>query len=392
MSTVFHSGRIVTPSSVIHDGFIETSNGRIVRVGPGAPGKSARSDDHVRKLVDLRGAVVVPGFIDIHTHGGGGASFSDGSSAIGRAVRMHLGHGTTTMLVSLITDSQSKMEAEAASAAAVHGTARDVIAGIHLEGPFVSGCHLGIMPGRHARQPSLAAVDAIQRASGGLVRMVTIAPELDSAMSLISELKTKGIIPAIGHSAADYDQAMQAARAGATVVTHLFNAMRPIHHRSPGIVAAAMDANLYVEVINDGTHLHDATIRMVHRLFPQKIISITDAMPATGAPDGTYEIAGQRALVQDGKSRLLNDDGTLGPVAGSTLTMDVAFKRAVEVGGFTLDEAVASTSTNAARLLGIHREVGAITAGLWAHLVFLDPELRVRAVLRGDRWADERRP
>jgi N-acetylglucosamine-6-phosphate deacetylase len=214
------------------------------------------------------------------------------------------------------------------------------------------------------------------------VRTVTIAPELPGAIELITDLVANGIVAAIGHTDASYDEAAAGLAAGATLATHLFNAMGTFTHRQPGPSIAALDAGVHVEMINDGVHVHDSLVRLVGRNNPRTLVLITDAISATGVGDGSYTLGEQDVTVQDGRATLAGTDR----LAGSTLTMDEALRRAVQSVGLSIVTASAAASGNPARVLGIADRTGAIAAGLDADLVVLDDALTVRRVMRHGSW------
>jgi N-acetylglucosamine-6-phosphate deacetylase len=387
---LLHSGSLVLPDRVLPDGHLHIHDGIIRALGQGQP--TVPCPEPTCEPVDLHSAAVFPGFLDLHVHGGGGHGFADGVDALSTAIATHRREGTTGLIVSLITDTEQRMERAAASIDQLNGVAASTVLGMHLEGPFLSPRHLGIHPAAARQDPQPELVDRLDTASGGRLRIMTLAPELPGGIELIHRLADRGAIAAIGHSDADYQTACTAIDAGATLITHAFNAMRSLHHRDPGIVAAAMDRGTYVEAINDGVHLHDATMRLLHAAVSDKLILVTDAMPAAAAPDGVYRFAGQRVSVHQGRSRLLLDDGTLGAVAGSTLTMATAVKRAITEIGLTWPQAAIAASTNPAQLLHIDDQRGSIAPGLAADLTILDHDLDVAAVLQDGTWIDTRRP
>ncbi len=228
-------------------------------------------------------------------------------------------------------------------------------------------------------------LDRLLAASEGTLRMITLAPELDGALDLIPPLRRAGVIVAMGHSDATYEQAAAAIRAGASHATHLFNAMPPLHHREPGLVGAALEAGISCELINDGRHVHHAVIRLVSSLITCPVL-VTDAIDATGVGDGTFVLGGQEVHVHDGEARLASTDS----LAGSTLTMDQALRRAVKASGLSIEQAAAAASTNPARVLGLDASVGSIAVGRRGDLVVLDDDLQVTAVMAGGAWCAER--
>jgi N-acetylglucosamine-6-phosphate deacetylase len=360
------SGRIVRPGAVVA-GHVEIDGTTIISVDAA---RTAEPD------------FVVPGFVDLHCHGGGGHTFTTGSAGEARAAAaFHLRHGTTTMLASLVSSPFDLMrDATAAYAPLV---AEGVIAGIHFEGPYLSTVRCGAQNPAFLRAPALDELAALIEIGAGAVRMVTIAPELPGALDAIGLLATHGVVAALGHTDATYEQTMAGVAAGATVGTHLFNGMRPPHHREPGPVVALLDSPPIVcELIADGVHLHDGMLAFAARTAgPYRSALITDAMDAAGMPDGVYRLGGQQVIVADRVARLDRD----GSIAGSTLTMDAALRRAVAA-GISLPDASAMASTTPARALGLADQTGALEAGLRADLVVLSPGLTVKRVMRAGTW------
>jgi len=360
------SGRIVRPGAIV-EGHVEVDGPTIIDVVAGEVSS---------------GDFVVPGFVDLHCHGGGGHTFTTGSADSARsAAAFHLAHGTTTMLASLVSSPFELMrDATAAYAPLV---AEGVIAGVHFEGPYLSRVRCGAQNPAYLRDPSPDELRALIDLGAGAVRMVTVAPELPGAPEVIRLLVRHGVIAALGHTDATYEQARAGVAAGGTVGTHLFNGMRPPHHREPGPVVALLDApEVVCELIADGTHLHDGMLAFaVHATGPERAALVTDAMDAAGMPDGTYDLAGQTVIVADRVARLERD----GSIAGSTLTMDAALRRAVGA-GIPLPDACLMASTTPARALGLADRLGALEAGLRADLVVLSADLRVKRVMRAGRW------
>jgi N-acetylglucosamine-6-phosphate deacetylase len=229
--------------------------------------------------------------------------------------------------------------------------------------------------------PDAGILDRLVAAAGGSLRMVTLAPELEGALSLIGPLREQGVIVAMGHSDATYEQALAAIRAGANHATHLFNAMPPLHHRAPGLVGAALESGIPCELINDGRHVHPAMVRLVARLIACPVL-VTDAIDASGVGDGTYVLAGQEVRVHGGEARLTRTES----LAGSTLTMAEAVRRAVTDSGLGIEEVSAAASANPARVLGMEASLGSIAPGRRADLVVLDDDLEVTAVMAGGGW------
>jgi N-acetylglucosamine-6-phosphate deacetylase len=365
--TVLAGGQIVLRDRVLAPGWVEISGGRIAAVGAGAPMSGAD--------IDLGGAWLVPGFVDVHMHGGGGHSVAGSTDDLTEAIRFHRAHGTTSTLASLVAAPFDELTAQLARIAELFRMTPGLL-GAHLEGPFLAAPRCGAQNPRHLLPPDLAAFEQLHHASGGTLRMVTVAPELTGAGAFVRAVRDAGVIVAIGHTDAGYDRAAEVIGAGATVATHLFNGMRPLHHREPGVIGAALDAGVFCELVNDGHHLHPAIVRLVFRMLPERVVLITDAVAAAGMPDGELTLGGQPVRVIAGVARLASN----GALAGSTLTMAEAFRRSVLDSDLDVVAVAAAASTNPARLLGADHRVGEIRAGLVADLVVLDDRFEVRSV------------
>ena len=381
--TILTGARLVTPSGVLDGGWLRLAGGLIAELGSGpAPaavssGAAVSSED----VVSLGGGWLVPGFIDVHVHGGGGHDFTTSPEEMAAGIEFHRRHGTTSTLVSLMAGALDAMCEQLGWLVAL-AAGDDRIAGVHLEGPFLAESRCGAQNAVHLQLPDRQMLAKLLDAGQGLVRTVTVAPELPGALGIISDLTETGVVAAIGHTDADYDQARAGFAAGAGLATHLYNAMPPIRHRAPGTVIAALESAAFLELVNDGVHVHPAMIRHAAAYGTDRLVLITDAMSATGVGDGSYVLGGLPVTVLDGQAR-----GTqTGSLAGSTLTMDSAFRRAVHEVGLPIEAAVAAASTNPARLLGIADRYGRLAPGLAADLVHLDDELTVRRVMIGGRW------
>jgi N-acetylglucosamine-6-phosphate deacetylase len=263
-------------------------------------------------------------------------------------------------------------------------TLRGHVLGAHVEGPFLAPGRCGAQNPAHMLAPDRDVLERLITAGEHCLRVMTIAPELDGALPLIRTLRERGVIAAVGHSDADYDTGVAAIRAGASHATHLFNAMPPLHHRDPGLAAAVLEADIPCELINDGHHVHPAVVGLVARLVQCPVL-VTDAVQATGAGDGTVVLGGQEVRVSDGVARLASTHS----LAGSTLTMAQAVRRAITECGLDIVEASRAASTNPARVLGVDASLGSIAPTRRADLVVLDDDLDVTAVMAGGQWCGE---
>ena len=356
-------GHILTPQGFVRGELIH-QGGHIVSVLG-----SAVREDSVR-AGNL--PIVLPGFIDLHVHGGGGLDTMAGGEAITIIARTHARHGTTALLATTMTAPRHEIET-ALRALAPHisrrapGAAR--VLGVHLEGPYINPGRLGAQPD-FATTATLADVLALHELAP--IRLITIAPELPGHLALIGSLRGHGFVVQIGHSAGSYEDGVAALQAGATGFTHLFNAMTGLHHREPGMAGAALAHADRAEIIPDLLHVHAGAIRVALRAIPG-LYCVTDSTAATGMPDGDYALGRHTVTKCLGGVRLA--DGTL---AGSTLTMDQALRNLVSL-GLSLTEASQRTATIAAEHLGLS-DRGRLVPGAWADMVVLDTTLQLQAV------------
>jgi N-acetylglucosamine-6-phosphate deacetylase len=375
--TMYRVARLVTPDDVLENAWFQVVAGEIYALGRRSQGMPADG----QRPEDLGDVTVVPGFVDIHTHGGGGATYSTTDPEEARkAADFHARHGTTTTMASLVTAPLDELVSQTACLADL--VTDGVIAGVHLEGPFLSAARCG------AHEPSLLrdpVESDVAKVLSDAVKMVTIAPELPSGLTAIRQVVEAGVVAALGHTDATYEEMVAGADAGATVATHLFNGMRPFHHRDPGPVGAALnDPRLLLEVINDGIHLDPQVVRVaLAAAGTDRVALITDAMVATGMPDGRYTLGSLDVDVAGGVARLATGAHS---IAGSTLTMNVAYARAVKA-GVSLVDASRMASTTPAQAFGWYT-VGALETGKRADLVVLDEEYAVRKVMRAGEWLD----
>ena len=354
-------------------GWLLVEGTAIVSVGHGDPPTG--------KPVDLQAEILAPGFVDGHCHGGGGASFCtiDPAEAV-RAVEAHLSRGTTSMVAGVVTDVVPTMAAQVATLADLVDDGE--LAGIHLEGPWLSQRFAGAHDPNHLLPPEPAAVDALLNAGRGTVRLVTIAPELPGGMDAIRHLAGAGVTVAIGHTDADAVTAARAVDAGARMATHLFNAMRPIHHRDPGPVPVLLDdPRVAVELIADGVHIDPVVLGLAARGARGGYVLVSDAFAGALAPEGTYRLGGLEVTVTAGVARLA---GT-GTLASSTLTLHRAVQVMVRAGAPLASALRAASTTPAARLR--IQGVGALIPGNRADLVALTDEVDLVAVMRAGAWA-----
>jgi N-acetylglucosamine-6-phosphate deacetylase len=368
---VLAGARVALPSGVVDDGRLVVEGTRIAGSAP----ESA-------EIIDVRGHWLVPGFVDIHNHGGGGASFSGTADDALTAVRAHRLHGATTVVASTVTDDMDVLVRQAGTLSEL--AEQGDIAGIHFEGPFISPCRKGAHSEALLRDPDPAEVRKLLDAARGRAKMVTLATELPGGIDSVRLLVEHGVIAAIGHTDATYEQTLEAIDAGATVATHLFNAMPQLGHRAPGPIAALLeDERVTVELIDDGIHLHPAALRLAFRhAGAARVAFITDAMDAAGIGDGRYLLGPLEVEVREGVARLVEG----GSIAGSTLTLDRAFRRAVTVDRLPVEDVVAAISANPAKLLGLYDRVGSLEPGKDADLVLLDDDFRLKGVMRRGEW------
>lgn len=365
--TTLLRGRVVSDGLAADAAWVLVEGDRIADVGTGVPPAADRTID---------GAVVAPGFVDLHCHGGAGVAFDDGEDAIERAMAFHRAHGTTRQLASLVTGSLDDMTARTAAVAAV-AARDDRLLGVHLEGPCIAEARKGAHDVTLLRDPDAASLDVLVDGVGDLLAMITLAPELDGGMAAVAALSARGWRVAVGHTDAVVEQGAAAFDAGATIVTHAFNGMRGLDHRAPGVLPAAFDdERVTIEVIADGVHVHPRMVRLLFDAAPGRIALITDAMAAAGQPDGEWMLGSLAVTVTDGVPRLR--DG--GAIAGSTLTLDHAVRVAVDA-GVPLTAAIDAATRVPARALGVDDRFGSIASGRVADLVMLDEHLQVAAVL-----------
>ncbi|MFO1252201.1 MAG: N-acetylglucosamine-6-phosphate deacetylase [Inhella sp.] len=364
-------GQFLTPAGFVRGQLAIGADGRIAALGG-----VAQTEDQAR----TSGLpLYLPGFIDTHVHGGGGADTMEGGAAVRQLARTHARHGTTALLATTMTAPLDEIRSALtalAPACAQRGAGEARVLGVHLEGPYIN-------PGRLGAQPDYAkalALDELQALHAlAPIRLITLAPELPGHLELIPQLVEAGMRVQIGHSSGRYEDGVAALQAGAQGFTHLFNAMTGLHHREPGMVGAALAHAQHAELIPDLIHVHPGAIRAALRAIPG-LFCVTDSTAAAGMPDGEYRLG--RHLVTKCLGGVRLPDGTL---AGSTLTLDQALRNLVEALGLSLSEASSRCSTQAARYLGL-TDRGALQIGHWADLVELDADLQLQATyVEGER-------
>lgn len=331
--------------------------------------------------IDLGGACVIPGLVDIHNHGNSGEDFSDGSEEGLVKMAAYLAqHGVTSFAPASMTLPYAVLAKAFATAVHLRENRRADCArlmGIHMEGPFFSEKKKGAQNGEYLQKPDFEAFQRLYEGCGGLVRIVDIAPELEGAAEFVGRA-CKLCTVSVAHTDATYEETKAVLEAGATHVTHLYNAMPPIHHRKPGVIGAASERDgVVAELICDGQHIHPSAVRMAFRLFPGRICLISDALRCCGMPDGQYTLGGQDVFLRDGVARLA--DGT---IAGSAANLYDCMKNAVAF-GIPKETAILAATRTPAQEIGCGKEIGSIEVGKNADFVVCDEELNRRSVYIG---------
>lgn len=370
MDYILHNVQMALRNRIVPSANVWISEGKIMRVDTG----DLPTLEGEYERIDGRGHLLVPGMIDVHIHGANGFDMMDGTEeSIQEVSRQCALTGCTSFLATSVSSTMEDLLEMIRSVKRVIGQEVGAkIAGIHLEGPYLNPKRKGMQNEKYLRHPNIEEMKIIFQEAGSLIKMVTIAPELPGGMDLIFFLKEQGVVIAIAHSDATYEEAKQAFASGASHVTHCFNGMRPIHHRDPGLIVAAFEEkHVSLQAIVDNVHLHPAIIRLIHNLKgPEGMVLITDALQAMGMGDGNYLFGGHHVTVSGGIARL--EDGTL---ASSTVTMNEALRYTVET-GIPLIDAVQMASNTPANILGFQQK-GEISSGFDADLVLLDDEFQV---------------
>lgn len=370
---IFHSTTVVLPSGPAREAWVVLDGERISSVLEGA----SAADLGGVPVEELGDRLLAPGFVDLHVHGGGGGAFADGADGAAAALAAHRAAGTTTSMASLVTDTIDSLEQQIR--ALVPLVRAGDLAGIHLEGPWLAEARCGAHEPELLCDPHREDLERLLAAGEGTVRMVTLAPERDDALEAIRLLADRGVIAAIGHTDADEEVVGRALEAGASVATHLFNAMPSIHHRTPGPIPRLLtDSRATVELIADGVHVQPSVLRLAVEASAGQWVLITDAMAAAAAPDGAYRLGPLDVDVVDSVARIRST----GAIAGSTLTLDRAVRFAIQEVGIDPADAVRAASQTPADLLG-RPDLGRIQAGARADLVVLGDDRTVERVIRG---------
>lgn len=388
--TVIRHAKIVTEEETIQDGALVISEGTIEFIGTE---EAFAAQQSYQKLpsVDYEGDWLLPGFIDVHVHGGFGHDFMEANdAALKRITQFHAQNGTTTMLATTVTAPKEAIDRVLAGVNSwqeneVKGAR---LAGVHLEGPFLSKVFPGAQNPEHMIPARIDWLEEWTSAYPGLIRMMTLAPEVEGNMDCIEWLRKNNIVAACGHTDAEYEEILEAKKRGLQHAVHTFNAMKPLHHRNPGTVGAVLtDDDISCEIIADGHHVHPACIDLLFRAKGRdRLILITDAMSAAGMEDGEYNLGDLKVRVKDGVARLKEGES----LAGSTLTMIQAFRFFVETVGVSIEETSRMASGNPARLIGLDDEIGSISLGKKADLLRLDSKLQLKEVWRDGQLIDNK--
>lgn len=369
-------GRVVTPLTTLDTGAVVIDAGKITAVTEAPP-----PAPDLGEVIDARGLTVAPGLIDIHIHGAMGYDTMDATpEAIAGMARFVAEHGVTSFLPTTVTANRADTLAAIENVAACMGqqTGGAQVLGIYLEGPYVNARQKGAQAPDHIRVADPDEYEAFFQA--GPVRLVTLAPEIPENRALIPYAVERGAAVAVGHSVANYDEVLRAVSLGMNQATHTFNGMTGIHHREPGTAGASLSCDaIYAQVIVDFVHIHPAVVKVLVRAKGlDRAVLITDAMRATGMPDGVYDLGGQNVTVVDGAARLAS-----GSLAGSTLTLDRAVRNVMQAAGLSLDEALRMATLTAAQSIGVADHKGSLEPGKDADVVLLDAEHRVVMTIVG---------
>jgi N-acetylglucosamine-6-phosphate deacetylase len=371
--TLVRAARVVDAAGSVDDGWVLFDGTTIAAVGSGADAPAAD------EVVVHEHGVLVPGFVDLHGHGGAQGSFDGDADGIRRALAVHRAHGTTRSVLSLVAAPVESLVGSLDTIRSVMAS-DPLVLGAHLEGPFLSPNNRGAHEASFLVEPAAAVVDELLHAGAGIIRQITIAPELPGAIAAVRAVVAAGVVAAVGHTVGTFDDARAAFDAGATMLTHAFNAMPGIHHRAPGpIMAAVADERVTLELILDEVHVAPVVASMLFRAAPHRVALITDAMSATGSADGEYRLGSLAVDVRGGVAHVAGTE----TIAGSTLTQDVALRNAVHDSGLDLTDAVAALTSIPAAAIGEGARIGRLAPGYVADAVALSPSFDVEQV-----WAN----
>ncbi|PKV04940.1 N-acetylglucosamine-6-phosphate deacetylase [Bifidobacterium pseudolongum] len=373
------NARVVDARGVREHGWVVADGETIAATGTSTDelaSACARFGVDERGIIDAKGCNLTPGYLDIHAHGGWGVAFDDGAEAISIARACHMAHGTTRQILSLITNPLDVMARNIRVVRESMDTRPDIL-GSHLEGPFLALTRKGAHDPNCLCDPVPESVRTLLDAADGSMRQITIAPERPHGMEAIRMLRASGVVPAIGHCDADYAMACKAIDAGAGLMTHMFNAMNGLHHREPGPIPAVVeDRRVTIELIADGFHVQDPMLRLAFELAPHRIALVTDAMAATGCPDGYYKLGALDVNVVDGHARLVSNNA----IAGSTLVLEEAVAHAINRLGISPQDAVEAATLTPAKTFGFHMPnpitkdpLGLLAPGFAADLLLSNP-------------------
>lgn len=362
---------------------VKIEDGKITVLPPDAPVEKGAS------VYNATGKKVVPGFIDVHTHGAVGVDVNAATAEdYEKICRFAAGNGTTSWLCSILTDTKEQTEwciDEFKKHEQMEHKGANLL-GIHLEGPFLSSEYKGAMPEYLLQKPNMPLLKEYQDRAEGKIRYITVSPEVEGIVDDIPAMKELGITVAIGHSGADYETSWEAIHKGAECCTHTFNAMKLLHQHFPAIMGAALESDIYCEAICDGRHLHPGTVRLLLKVKGlDRVVAITDSIMAAGLPDGRYKLGVNDVVVEDGDAKLAEN----GVRAGSTLTQNVALKNMLAFTGKRLEEILPLLSENPAKLIKVYDRKGSIEDGKDADLVLLDAENNVADVFVGGRQIEK---
>ena len=356
MGTVFKNANVLTETGFRRCDIL-VKNGIILDMG-----------NLQQEGVDLKGKTVVPGLWDIHTHGANGYDFNEATAEqMEEILDFYARNGVTSVMATVMTDKDEIIKRQLATVAEV-AKKFPIIKGIHLEGPFLSAEYKGAMPLSLLEIPSAEKFDEYQKCAGGLIKLITIAPELPHAAEVIKHIAKTGVAVSLGHSGASFTETMTAIKCGAKSFTHLFNAMRPIHHHTPSIIVAGLYSDNYCETIVDGKHLNCDIVRTIAKIKGDKMIAITDSLMCAGLPNGEYRLAGTPIEVVDGDCWIKGTNTR----AGSTLTAIQGLRNVMKFCNYTLQQSINFFTANPARMLSMYDKAGSLEKGKLADFIVLD--------------------